>query len=251
MIRWTFVDGELDKSETCSLQSFYPSTATVLGIAPRVIPIDGNSMFVVGGNTAFSRYDFSTGKMTDSFKNNSSLAPTGYEANGGVYFTLNNQNYLVYPYSDYTGGSHSFNLVSTNSNLDFSSMSLMWNMPKSGIGAINSATMQADADYVPVHEGKGVVYLFVPGNGISAYEVIDTTVSGIENVETSNVKMTVAGNSVMFNAIAEVVTIYNMTGAQVANARNTSSVSLNLTAGVYIINAVVNGETVTQKILVK
>lgn len=251
VIRWTFVDGELDKSETCSLQSFYPSTATVLGIAPRVIPIDGNSMFVVGGNTAFSRYDFSTGKMTDSFKNNSSLAPTGYEANGGVYFTLNNQNYLVYPYSDYTGGSHSFNLVSTNSNLDFSSMSLMWNMPKSGIGAINSATMQADADYVPVHEGKGVVYLFVPGNGISAYEVIDTTVSGIENVETSNVKMTVAGNSVMFNAIAEVVTIYNMTGAQVANARNTSSVSLNLTAGVYIINAVVNGETVTQKILVK
>lgn len=180
IIRWTFVDGELDDTETCTLQSFYPTSASVLGIAPVVIPIDGNSMFVAGGNTAFSRYDFSTGRLTDLFRNNTSLAPTGYEANGGAYFSLNNQKFIVYPYSDYTGGSHSFNLVSVNNNMDFSSMSLMWNMPKSGIGAINSTTMQADADYVAIHEGKGIVYLYVPGNGISAYEVIDTTVSGVK-----------------------------------------------------------------------
>ena len=251
IIRWTFVDGELDDTETCTLQSFYPTAATALGIAPVVIPIDGNSMFVTGGNTAFSRYDFSTGRLTDSFKNNTSLAPTGYEANGGVYFTLNNQKFIVYPYSDYTGGSHSFNLVSVNKDMAFNSMSLMWNMPKSGIGAINSTTMQAEVDYVAIHEGKGIVYLFVPGNGISAYEVIDTTVSGVEDVATEGVAISVVGNQVIFGAIADTVAVYNLMGTQVAYVANASQVTVNASAGVYIVNATIDGKSVTQKVIIK
>jgi hypothetical protein len=130
-----------------------------------------------------ARYDFSTGKMTDSFTNNMDMEPVASEANGGTWFTMNGTNYMVYPYADFTDANgHQYNVVKTDENLSFKSMELMWTFPKNGMGAVSSTTFQADADYEKVGEGMVRFYVFVPGNGLCAYELVDTSVSGLESV---------------------------------------------------------------------
>ncbi len=182
VVRWIYENGQQTAQEVCKLASLYPSSATVLGTAPRVILIDNNSFMVRGGETQLAKYDFATGVMTDSFKNNINLEPVAGEANGGTWFTLNDQNYIIYPYADYTDGGHQFAMSKADSDLSFASFEQMWIYPKDGMGAENSTTFQADADYIHKAKGHVMVYVFVPGNGLCAYEVVDTSISGIESV---------------------------------------------------------------------
>lgn len=251
VVRWTYENGQLTNTEKCNLQSLYPSSASNLGIAPRVLPIDDNSFLLVGGDTFLSRYTFSTGAMTDSFANKTSLAPVGYEANGGTFFTLNGTKYIVYPYSDYNASNgHTFNFVKVNSNMDFSSMELMWNLPKAGIGAVNSSTYQVDADYLPINDGSGILYLFVPGNGLCAYEVIDSAINGVEDI-TAETSITVSGNNIAFGAMAQSIEVYGISGNMVVSESNVTSVELNVPAGVYIVKAIINGNVTSKKLIVK
>ena len=76
---------------------------------------------------------------------------------------------------------------------------------------MNSATFQADADHIVVAPNKVRFYLFVPGNGICAYEICDTSMSEIDDITTDN------------NAPIE---FYNLQGVKV-NANHLSS-------GIYI-----------------
>ena len=252
IVRWTYVNGEKSNEETCTLQSLYPSSASNLDIAPRVFPVDDNTFFVNGGATFLSKYTFATnGTMLDSFANKTTLQPIGKEANGGTFFVLNGINYLVYPYADYSNGGHTFNVVRTDDNMNFSSMELMWNLPQDGIGAVNSTTYQAEAGYLPVNNGSGILYLFVPGNGICAYEIIDSSVNGIDDITVNSISMVFVGNVVKFGGVANIVKVYNLMGAEVANVNNVSSFELNVPAGVYVINAVIDGVVHREKIIVR
>ncbi len=253
VVRFTYVNGEQTKEETCTLQSLYPSNAGSLGTAPRVFPIDDSSFFVNGGATHFSRYTFGTkGTMTGSFADNTALEPIGKIGNGGTFFTLNDSNYVVYPYSDYTSGGYSFNMVKTDADMNFKSMELLWTLPKNGLGSIDgSGTYQSEAGYLPINAGKGILYLFTVGNGICAYELTDNSVSGIDVSSTGYAGITVSGNSLKFGDTAENAVIYNISGYVVASEKNVDTMELNFPAGVYIVNATVNGEKLTKKIIVR
>ena len=252
VVRWTYENGEKVKEETCTLQSFYPSSASNLHTAPRVIPIDDNSFFVNGGTSHLSKYTFATnGTMTDSFANNTSLAPIGLEGNGGTFFTLNGTNYVVYPYSDYNNDGYTFNVVRTDANMSFSSMELMWNLPQDGLGSVNSTTYQAEADYLPVNERSGILYLFVPGNGICAYEINDNGSLGVEGIVSDNSEIRVNGNVVQFSSEASMVSVYNMMGMTEKSCTNVSEIKLDVAKGVYVINAMINGVMYTEKIVVR
>lgn len=182
VVRWNFENGTQKSQEVCSL-TLNPSSVSALGTAPRVILIDDNSFLVRGGDTEWARYNFSSGKVADSFNNNLDLKPIAGEANGGTWFTLNNTNYFVYPYADWTDPvGHQFNIVKADADLSFKSMELMWTFPKDGMGNIESTTFQADADYVQTDAGRVILYVFVPGNGLCAYEIVDASASGIEGV---------------------------------------------------------------------
>lgn len=251
IIKWTFEDGEEVSSTTSTLKSFYPSSASAMGIAPVVIPVTENDIFVSGGDIHLTRYNFSTGKVTDSFANKTSLTPEGFEINGGAYFTLNKQNYLIYPYSDYNTIGHAFNLAKVNANYDFSSMELMWGFPKGSIGMVNSATMQAEVDYVYGANGVVWIYVYVPGNGIAAYELNDTSVSGVEDVLGQCVELTVADSKINFGTVVEDVVVYNLYGAKIASESNVSVMKLNVAPGVYIVEMTDNGNCISKKIVVK
>ena len=182
VVRWNYENGAQKSQEVCSL-TLNPSSVSALGIAPRVILIDDNSFLIRGGDTEWARYNFSSGKVVDSFNNNTSLKPIAGEANGGTWFTLNNVKYFAYPYADWTDPTgHQFNIVKTDDDFSFKSMDLMWTFPQDGMGNIESTTFQADADYVQIDAGRVMLYVFVPGNGLCAYEIVDNAATGIEGV---------------------------------------------------------------------
>lgn len=183
--RWTFVNGSCTEEMT-TVSQFYPTSATNFGLAPRVIPISEDDIFIDGGNTALTRYTFSTGSRTGSFLANTAMAPVANYNNGGTFFPLGEKYIMVYAYNDASSyPANNFNVVATTDELTFSAMSQLWAVPQYGLGNVDSGTCQASADYVTVEEGKVRFYVYVPGNGISAYQIIDKTVSGIENVNGS------------------------------------------------------------------
>ena len=50
------------------------------------------------------------------------------------------------------------------------------------MGTVNSVTYHCEADYVIDHAGKVRLYIYVPGNGVSAYEIVDASVTSIDGI---------------------------------------------------------------------
>ena len=190
VVRWSFTNGVLSNTENCSLKSFYPSGLSNPGTAPLVIPIDDNTFFFKGGDTQLTKYSFTNGSILDSFSNNTLLQAQSVVANGGTWFEMNGSKYVVYPSSDFLTGGYKFNVVKTDSSLSYKSMSLMWTLPKDGMGSVESTTYQALADYVEIDNGYVRVYLFVPGDGLCAYDIVDTSICGVDGVGISQSEVT-------------------------------------------------------------
>ena len=122
---------------------------------------------------------------------------------------------VVYPYSDMTvSPANTFNVVATNSNLTFGDMTHLWVLPKGGLGSVDSGTYQAAADYVTVSEGLVRLYLYIPGNGISAYLLSDSYTTGVENIEVADSQSDAP------------IQYYNLQGVEVAKE--------NMQSGIYI-----------------
>jgi hypothetical protein len=170
--------------EECALRSFYPASASSLGTAPLVIPITENDILVDGVSTYLTRYDFSTGNITESFEEKKSVAPSNAASSGGKIFSMADKTYIAHSYN-YEKSTNPSNaqLVSINEQMDFSSMKSMWVFPQAGLGGVNIGTKHVLTDYDPIAENKGVLYVYSPGNGLSAYELTDNTYSsGIVDV---------------------------------------------------------------------
>ena len=196
VVRWTFTGGKQTNEEVGTVSKLDPETATDFRSAPRVVPVTSYSYFIDGSNIAWSRYVFSSGTLQDSFTEKASIAPTSFWANGGTFFTLNKKYFITYSSADQQEG-FKFNVAySTNKNMGFDTMNYLWTLPRSGMGTVASGTGQASADYVQVNDATIRLYYYVPGIGINAYELEDTTVSGIEENVASEISVIVAGNTI-------------------------------------------------------
>lgn len=213
IVKWSFDEGVCSESMT-SINAYYPTSNSSFGIAPRIIPITEDDIFVDCSNTALTRYTFSTGIRSGSFLANMAMAPENTGNNGGVFFSLGDKSIIVYANSDYqTSPSNTFNVVATTNDLTFSSMEKLWTLPYNGLGSVNSNTWQATADYVDVEQGKVRLYLYIPGNGICAYEISDAEISGV-------------GEPIV-NASDETIKYYNIHGIEINKN--------NLRPGLYIV----------------
>ena len=217
ILRWKFVNGVKQSEEVCTL-----TDVSNLGVAPRVVPVTENNLFIDGGSTSLAMYSFSTGKTLESL--NGSLAPSKTKANGCTYFTLAGKTYIVYAFNDDETGTenpaYTYNVVSCDATMSSASMSLLWTLPKDGLGSVNSTTMQAPVDYAIIDNNTVRVVMYVPGCGLCAYDITETSVSGVESVFDSAVDIKVKGNNVIVNDVAQSITVYNMMGMQVAHAAN-------------------------------
>lgn len=249
ILRWKYVNGVKQSEEVCTL-----SGVSNLGIAPRVVPVTENNLFVDGGATSLAMYSFSTGKTLESLKG--SLAPTGTEANGCTYFTLARKTYVVYAFNDdetSTGNpAFTYNVVSCDAAMSSASMTLLWTLPKDGLGNVNSSTMQAPVDYAVIDNNTVRVVMYVPGCGLCAYDITDDLATAIEYIDSEKeTVINVVGNNIIVNNVAQSITVYNMMGMQVAHAANVAELNIDLTSGLYIVEAIVNGKVHTEKIIIK
>ena len=182
IIRWTVFNGTVTE-ETSTTTAFYPTSASSFGLAPQIIPIAADDVFVDGANTGLTRYSFATGKCTDSFKVNQSLAPEATTNNGATIFPLGSGKVVVYANGDRNSTpAHTFKAVFTDNNISFSEMKELWTLPQNGMGEVNSTTYQAVADHVVESSSEVRFYIYVPGNGISAYKIKKQALSEVENV---------------------------------------------------------------------
>ena len=187
VVRWT-ITGDSIVNDVCSLKSLYPASASSLGTAPLVTPINENDIFVDGTNTYLTRYNFATGEITESFAEKSSVAASKASAAGATFFTLAGKSYIAhaYNYCSNTTNPSNIQLVSVNEQIDFSSMNAMWTLPNSGLGTVSIGTLHVLADFDSISENKGLLYTYSPGNGISAYELTDNTDVSVLSITNDN-----------------------------------------------------------------
>ena len=183
IIRWKVQNG-IASEDMATASSFYPASASSFGLAPQIIPLSANDVLIDGASTGMTRYSFPSAERTGSFLANPNVAPESTTNNGGTIFTLGNNKVMIFANSDqYSTPSQSFKAVITDNNITYAGMKELWTLPQNGLGSVNSSTYQAVADHVVISPDKVRFYIYVPGNGISAYEIYDTThTSEVENI---------------------------------------------------------------------
>ena len=183
IVRWTFANGSYTE-EIKTVSAFYPTSATDFSTAPFVLPITADDMFIDGASTSLTRYNFSTASREGSFLANPSVAPNSDLTNGGTFFTIGNNSYVAYAYDDaFNSDSHKFNLVKTTSDLTYGGMTQLWVLPEYGLGNVWSETYACSADYIKMSNNCVRLFLYVPGCGLCAYDVTDTNVTSIEDIQ--------------------------------------------------------------------
>lgn len=183
IVRWTFSGGSY-KEEIKAVSAFYPTSATNFSTAPFVLALSADDLFIDGAATSFTRYSFTDGSRSGSFLANASVAPNSDLTNGGTCFTIGDNGYVVYPYEDsYNYTNNTFSLVKTTADYTFGGMTQLAILPESGIGSVWSETYSCSADTRKMSNNTVRLFLYVPGNGLCAYDITDSKVSGVEDMQ--------------------------------------------------------------------
>jgi uncharacterized lipoprotein YddW (UPF0748 family) len=172
IIRWTITNGSVTATEVKQVTGFAPASNTSFGIAPRIYPVSDNIVYVNGGAGYLTRYNFATGAIDGSFSAGE-LVSNNNQANGAAIFDFAGRNFLLYSYGDFNASlGHQFMLVENETDWQFSGFSKMWLFPAQGLGRINSSTWGAPCMATPGGDKfTKNLYLYVPGNGMAAYEL--------------------------------------------------------------------------------
>lgn len=237
--RWTVTDGTVTGSVTRNVSTYYPTGADGWGIAPRVYPVSTSKVYVDGGNTAWTLYDWGgrVASIVGSFANAKALAPADCTDNGGAMFVLGDNNYCVYA-ADYAQNGSKFNICRMGAKEDFSTMSKMWTVPMNGLGTVLSGACSAPVAAVAINPGVAHVYVYSPGNGLAAYKVRDKQINSIGDIAAGEGThwLRVDGLNVHLSAVASRVSAYTVTGMLVASSASRDVLELPA-PGTYLIHA--------------
>lgn len=242
VIRWMVKDNIKFNGEIKTMNSVYPSSESVFGIAPRIHAISADQFYANGMSVNVARYSFSSGKMVGSFNDNTSIKPVATQANGSLRFILSGKYFTIYPSSDFNG-TNGFRMgVLVADKDDFASMKAVADIPKGGIGSVESATAAHSAtpiDVIISEDGKTArVYFMVAGNGIAAYDITIDTGSIVNDLDINSERLfaKVNGMTITLNRAADLIELYNAAGVLIAKAADATSVEAP-TPGVYLIRA--------------
>ena len=199
VVRWTVEAGAVTQTDVMTARVFVPAGAAYFGLAPRVYPVSQNRVYVTGGSTHLTRYNFDTGAVDDSFTGLNTLIPEGTEANGAAFFDLMGKHYMLYPYSDYRSASgFRFMLAQSSETTDMASFTPLWTVPERGLGSLNSSTWDAPCCVTDgSRTNQKELYVYVPGNGIAAY----TLTAGVTADVDGNGIVDVTDMNIVINAI--------------------------------------------------
>ena len=225
--RW-LVQGSTISTASLTAKEFFPTSATGWATAPRVYPVNYRYAYVDGSNTGVVLYDFKDGTITDK----PASAFASYSDNGMASFTMGEDNFIVYAANS---SKHQFTLKQfTLKQGTLASGVELKTLPLSGLGTNVVSSCSAPCSAVVVDESLARFYVYSPDNGLAAYQLVNKKTSGVENVAVEEAKASISGLEVTFDQVQSHITAYNLSGAQVATATNSATITLP-TAGYYII----------------
>ncbi|MGM9869261.1 MAG: family 10 glycosylhydrolase [Sodaliphilus sp.] len=170
VIRWTLKSWGVTATELVTLSNLVPSSASNLGVAPRVIPVDQNTVWVKGASTYPMRYNFSTGAV-DMRLSDENLVPEGLEANGVAPFEFGDKSYLMYANADHNS-SFNFTLAEGAASADINAFTPLWHFPKQGLGNTYLQNWATPCLAVKAADDASVMlYIYAAGNGLAAYQL--------------------------------------------------------------------------------
>lgn len=238
VVRWKVSGGVAGAPEVKTFTKFYPASASTFGIAPRVYPISDSQFYADGHTTAWTLYNFDNPNATlGSFAAVPEIAPSATDDNGAATFKLGTANYAVYSTDPYSNDTR-FSLAKIKQKT-YSGMQRLWLFPTNGMGDVRSTTCSTPVDAVVMSDNTAHIYTYSPGNGLAAYRLVDRNISGVSEIEAAGdraLEVRVSGRTVYLSNPAEIISVYNLTGAVVATAADSDIIELPA-AGSYIVNA--------------
>ena len=170
VIRWTLKEWGVTATEVGTLSNLVPSSVSNVGVAPRVIVEDQNTVWVKGASIYPMRYNFTT-KTVDMRLTNEDLVPEGLEANGVAPFEFDGKNYMMYANADHNS-SFNYTLAQGATSADINAYSPLWHFPKQGLGNTYLQNWATPCLAVKaVDEASVMLYVYAAGNGLAAYQL--------------------------------------------------------------------------------
>lgn len=235
--------------------SYYPSSATAYGIAPRTLPISESRIIVDGSTTYPTLYKYGTSSATieDSFGSNSAVRPTGMLSAGMCTATVNNKPLFIYAFNDNESEFFNFAITYNPSDFDFADMEILWKVPKAGLGNVSHSFASSIPATIENADGSVTLFIYTPSNGIAAYHIYDPTTS-VESVfdENKDVTVKLINKTITVSEEAELIEVFNTAGAIIASINNSKTLDVaNLINGVYVVRAITANGTVSESIVIK
>lgn len=174
----------------------YPDGQTTWDGAPmlRIVRDEehSGSLFYVDAFTTHPTLYNNSGALLESFRSCPDLAPATVNVNGVNEFAFGDDHYLTYTLDDAgTSLRSQIRVCKLGTEGSFEGMSLLWDLPKDGLGDMRDAGTRAFAQEPVVRmdaNGKYGCYLviFKPNNGMAAYRIAQEgwidTIGGIDDV---------------------------------------------------------------------
>lgn len=254
---WTLGTSGSWTAEYANVDGFYLSSATSFGNAPRVLPIDETRLYIDGAATYPTLYEFSSDEVTllDDFGSNTGIRPNGMLSAGMCTGEVAGKPLFIYAYDDNEIDFHDFAIAYNPSDFDYADMEILWIVPQNGLGNLGHGYVSSIPATVNNADGSMTLYIYTPNNGIAAYKISDATDTGIEGAEagiSGKQYITVKNRVARVSVTARKIEVFSASGALVATAGNTDSIDLSALAdGVYVINAVTDGCSIAERVVLK
>ena len=209
IIRWTIQNGSVASTKVTNVTALYPATATNFGTSPRIKALSSTEVLVHGSGIQPTKYNVETGAIVDSFNGNNDLMKQGSVSDGADEFDLCGKHFLFYSSGDYaTAQGHNYRVAMNPTGDDYAGMSVLWTLPKNGMGVVNSTTMSTPCLAVPTSRANVMeLYMYVPGNGIAKY----TMTVGITGDVNGDGSVTSADITALYNYMLNGDTTYYST----------------------------------------
>jgi len=244
--KWTISNGTIiDRTRIATGVQY--SLVPSFGVAPQVFIRDKNSFYVDGSYIGPVLFDMS-GNIIERFYSASS------SVNGLIEFRLGGEDFfLVANEAHSTSTPYSFKLFKLGKDKSLADMKALWVFPEAGTGS-SMATYWAAVASVEVNDaaGEATIYIYAGENGYGAYTFTGKPVAvGLTQPDNELVSIFTEGRTIKLNKEVAQITVFSITGQQVAGAENTTSVKVP-SNGIYIVKMLGNdGQTNIRKVIVK
>ena len=248
-------DWSLGYNET---KSFYPSSASNFGNAPRVLPI-GSTRVIVDGSTVYptlysynSSWNGASATIEDSFSSNSAIKPAGMLSAGMCTGQINGRNLYIYSFNDDIAEFHNFAILNNPSDFDFADMEILWKIPQAGLGNVGNSYVSSIPATQQNPDGSLNVYIYTPNNGLAAYRIDDPTTS-VEGIDfNSALNINVYNKKIECSEVANSIELFTPAGVKVAEIKNSKVLNVaHISKGIYLVRATTDNETISETIVIK